>query len=455
MKRTNLTKFKTLFGYGIGDFGLNIYWKTISIYLIYWYTTIAGLDPRIAGLLFFIAMCWDAISDPVMATLSERVNTRYGTYRPFLLFGSIFLALSFILLFWVPPFQGITLVITLIVISIIFRTCYTIVAIPYSALTTRITYNSTERVDLSGARVFCAFCGLLAVSYFLPPLVELFTQKTGSEQLAFQLAAMIGGIIATLALILCFLMTQEKQLPTKTNQSERIITGIIQNLTTNRALQVLITIIALNAAATTCLETTLIFFIDANQNNLASKEVILTVFALSTLCFIPLWTYIIHYIGRKNVWLLVTALYVITALHMATFSTITLADIPIHIIIFGICIGAYAVLIWAFVPDCVEFGQIDGGYRSEASVLGTILIIQKLSSGLMGLAVGFAISSFNAIHEKQSILDINNTQINLFIAICPAVLIALSVIPIKLLPLGRIEHAKIMKRLNEGGKPHG
>ena len=141
MKQTNLTKFKKLFGYGIGDFGLNIYWKTISIYLIYWYTTIAGLDPRIAGLLFFIAMCWDAISDPVMATLSERMHTRYGTYRPFLLFGSTFLALSFVLLFWVPPFQGITLVITLIIVSIIFRTCYTIVAIPYSALTTRITYK--------------------------------------------------------------------------------------------------------------------------------------------------------------------------------------------------------------------------------------------------------------------------------------------------------------------------
>ena len=96
-----MTKLRTLAGYGVGDFGLNIYWNTLSIWLVFWYTTIVGIEPGVAGTIFFIGMIWDAISDPVVASVAERVRTRHGTYRPFLLYGSFGLAACFVLLFWV------------------------------------------------------------------------------------------------------------------------------------------------------------------------------------------------------------------------------------------------------------------------------------------------------------------------------------------------------------------
>ena len=415
-----------------------------------------GLDPKIAGLLFFIAMCWDSISDPIMAMLSERVNTSYGTYRPFLLFGSFSLALSFSLLFWPPPFQGPALIVTLTIVSIVFRTCYTIVAIPYAALTTRISYNSLERSDLSGSRVFFSFCGLLVVSYFLPRLVDFFTETTGSEKIAFQIAATIGGVLATLALVTCFFMTKEKPLPVNTQYSKKILANIKDNMSSNRALQILIVIIGLNAAAVTCLDTTLIFFIEANQAILAPKEIVLTAFALSTLGLVPLWTYMIRSIGRRRLWQIVTVLYVLTAFHMSIFSIIAVAGIPVQMMILGAIIGAYAIMIWAFIPDCVEFGQASGGgYRSESSVLGSVLIVQKFSSGLMGLFVGFMLSNFRTLENSVQTLQTNSAQITLFIAMCPAVLLTLSLIPIKALPMGQERHAEIMHNLNESGDTHG
>ena len=369
----SLNKLQKLFGYGIGDFGLNIYWKTISLYLVYWYTTVVGLDPRIAGILFFIGMTWDAISDPIIASLSERVTSRFGTYRPFLLYGSVVLGLAFVLLFWVPPLKGPQLIIYLIFACIIFRSAYTIVAIPYAAMASRLTYDSIERADYSGARMFCAFLGLLVVSMFLPPLVEIFSKQSGSEQDAFKYAAGIGAIVATTAIILCFAMTKEQPLPSQTVRSEKVWAGMIQNIRTNQSLRILLYLIVLNTLAGTCLSLTLVFYIDSNQSSFASKEVVLTSFAIVTLIFVPIWTFLVHRYGRKKIWTVMVFIFVMNAIHMLIFSSLTFNGIPVHIIIFGACGGGFSLIIWAFIPDCVEYGQIDSGYRSEAGVLALFL----------------------------------------------------------------------------------
>ncbi len=448
-----MDKFKKLFGYGIGDFGLNIYWKTLSLYLVYWYTTVVGLDPAIAGILFFIGMTWDALSDPIMASISERVNTRFGTYRPFLLYGCAVLGAAFILLFWVPPFEGISLIAILIVICLIFRTTYTLVAIPYATMASRLSYDSIERADFSGARMFCAFLGLLMVSMFLPPLVEKFTIMAGSEAIAFQYAAAIGSVAATLAILLCFALTKEIPLPEKTIQHKKVWSGMLQNVKSNRPLQMLLIVVLFNSAASTCLGLSLVFYIDSQQESLASKEVVLTVYAIATLILVPFWTYIIHLLGRKKVWILVTIIHVLTAVHFFIFSTTAIYGIPIQITLFGACSGAYAVIFWAFIPDCVEFGQMQSGYRSEAGVFGSVLVTQKLSGGIMGVFVGLMLSHIGISDNVNFVA--NSEKITLFLAICPAFFLALTVIPILCLPLGRHEHSKIIRQLENRDTSHG
>jgi len=254
-----------LFGYGIGDFGLNIYWQSASLFLVYWYTKVAGLDPRIAGFIFFLGMAWDAISDPIVVSLAERVTTKMGTYRPFLLFGSTITAMAFILLFWVPEIEGISKIIFLICTCLIFRTSYTIVAIPYAAMASRITYDSTERAEYSGARMFFAFLALFFISMWLWPSIDYFHTKTGSEALAFQVSAALGGVLATIALWTCFSMTREKPLPNKSIISENTWEGIWFCIKSNQALRVLLPIIMLSTAASSTLSITLIFYIEAKK----------------------------------------------------------------------------------------------------------------------------------------------------------------------------------------------
>ena len=96
-------------GYGVGDFSMNLYWSGTAFFLLYWYTDVAGVPNEVAGLLFFIGLVWDAVTDPGMGIVAERTRTRWGRYRPCILLGSIPLAASFVLLLWVPPFEGVAL----------------------------------------------------------------------------------------------------------------------------------------------------------------------------------------------------------------------------------------------------------------------------------------------------------------------------------------------------------
>ncbi len=434
-----------LSGYGIGDFGLNIYWQTVSMFLVYWYTAIAGIDPKIAGLIYFIGMTWDAISDPIVASFSERIQTRFGTYRPFLLYGSFITACAFVLLFWVPPFEGGLKIAILIATCLLFRTSYTVVAIPYAALGSRITYDSKERADYSGARMFFAFSALLLVSMFLWPLVEHFTDKLG-EPRAFQLTAAMGGAIATIALWTCFAFTKEKPLPSKTIQSERIWQGIYRNISSNHALRVLLFIILLQTAASSALGITLIFYIEANAHMFAAKEVLFTSFAFGMLFCVPIWSYLIRRFGRKKIWLLAVTLHVIVALHMFFAPPIIIFGVPLSIVLFMAIGGSLAIIFWAFIPDCVEYGQVQSGYRSEAGVYGSVLIMQKLSGGLIGLMIGFILSSIGISSNIEMSPELGEKLSN-FIAICPALLLLLTIIPIMILPMGRDTHGEIIEQL--------
>lgn len=443
-----MKSFYKLIGYGIGDFGLNIYWKTISLFLLYWYTTVIGLDPRIAGLVFFIGMSWDAISDPIMASISERVQSRFGTYRPFLLYGSITLAIAFNFLFWVPNSEGTLLIVILIGTAVIFRTAYTVVAIPYSAMASRLTYDSIERADYSGVRMFFAFLGLLAVSIFIPEMKDYFSEISGSETKGFQYVARVGSIVATIALLGCFLMTRELPLPKKTVHSRKIWTGIYRNVTDNRSLQYLLIIVLLNSAMSTCIWMTLIFYIEAHQNVLASESIVLTFYALATLVFVPMWTVLIHKVGRKRIWILATFIKLLAAIHLYQYGTYVIHGLPVQIIIYACCGGAFSIIFWAFVPDAVEFGQRDSGYRSEAGVFGSVMVAQKISGAFMALFVGFALKAFGIAEDIEGAKYLANLeQLTIFLAVVPVIILSLMIIPVWKLPLGRVKHAQIISDL--------
>ena len=106
---STLTNRRAL-GYGIGDYGINLYWQGAGLYLFYWYTDVVGLAPAMAGFLFFAGSVWDAVTDPAVGLVAERTRTRHGRYRPYLIWASVPLAACFALLYYTPPVDGARLI---------------------------------------------------------------------------------------------------------------------------------------------------------------------------------------------------------------------------------------------------------------------------------------------------------------------------------------------------------
>jgi GPH family glycoside/pentoside/hexuronide:cation symporter len=432
-------------GYGVGDFGLNIYWNALSLVLMFWYAEVVGLAPQLAGLIYFAGMAWDAVSDVVVANLSSRTRSRFGTYRPHILFGGLALGAAFVLLFWVPPLSGIALVGALTAVHILFRTVYTIVAVPYSALASRLTYSSVERTTYSGVRMFFAYSGLLIVSGLWFPLVRHFGGGDNVSGGGFMAAAAVGAVTATLALVLCFTGTREK--PPLGRENETRWSDFIPAVRANGALALLLLLIFLQSAGVASLMIPLTFFIKVNADRFAAQEVVMTAHALATLVSIPVWTAFIRRFGKKAGWVTACGISVLAGLDLAVSGARVIEGIPLQVVIYGAAFGAFGVLVWALVPDTVEYGQWQSGSRNESAVFGSVLLVQKLSGGLMGLFIGTMLSliGYDVTQEVQAQATVDGLRMHVFLG--PSVLLALSVLVVLRLPLNRRLHAEIVGRI--------
>lgn len=439
-----------LFGYGVGDFGLNIYWNSLSLILVFWYSDVVGLQPSEAGIIFAVGVLWDAISDPIVAFLAERNRSRYGSYRPFILFGSFLLGATFVLLFWAPPWQGAALFVHLIFVHMLFRTSYTIVAVPYSALTARITYSSRERTDLSGVRMAFAFLGLLAISSFWFPLTRFFGSGQESSAAGSFYTAMVGACVATATLIVCFLSTKEKRLLGGANElAPNFIISLRRAITKNRALRILLMLIFVNSAAGLSTSIPLAFYVEANGDTFANKEVIFTTYAVIALLSVPFWTLMIRAFSKKKCWCFASASVVLFGLHLALFGPLVIHGVPTQIVAMACGSSAFAVLTWAIIPDTVEYGQYIYGKRDEGATFGSVLFSQKVSQAVTGLFIGQILTwiGYDSVADTQS-ADVAE-RIGLFLALAPATLVLISALIVLYLPLNRATHKEMVDALSK------
>ena len=144
--------FSTKFFYGGGDFAINIMWQLTVFYLLFFYTDVFGLSPSKAGLVFLLAKAWDAITDPFMGYIADNTSTRWGKFRPYILFGSIPALLAIILCFTTPDLSSTGKFYWALFTYISFTTLYTIMAIPFGSMTAAMTQDMKERTSLASFR---------------------------------------------------------------------------------------------------------------------------------------------------------------------------------------------------------------------------------------------------------------------------------------------------------------
>lgn len=203
--------FKEKVAYGLGDTASNLYWQMFLNFLLFFYTDVFGITAAAAGTMFLVVRTWDTGIDPFMGVMADRTRTRWGHYRPYLLWGSLPLALLGVLMFTTPAIGPHGKLIYAYVTYSLIMVAYTFVNIPYSALMGVISPNSLERTSVSSYRFVLAYGGLFLVQGFTLPMVRFF--GGGNDQRGFQMAMVVYGVLAIVLFLITFAATRERVQP--------------------------------------------------------------------------------------------------------------------------------------------------------------------------------------------------------------------------------------------------
>ena len=432
-------------GYGIGDYAICLYWSGIGLYLLYFYTDVVGISPILAGWIYALGIGWDAITDPFMGYLAERTKTKMGSYRPFIYYGSIPLALSFVLLFWIPPFEGTVLFLFLILVNLIHRSCFTIVSVPYSSLTARITNDSNERTKLTTARMISASFGTLSMSALAFPLIAYF--GGADEAFGFLWLAIISGLIAVALLSVTVYSVREKVDEIVTSNLPNFV-SITKTVATNYPFWIVFGCILILGSTGVMFNKNLIYFVKYGLELHEYQGLILGVSSGASFLSLPFWAYLALKIGKRETWLISMTIAFIGLLLFFYYPIASLNELLILLALIGVGNGAGGVLFWSMLPDTVEYGEWKSGIRTESSLYGFMTFAQKSSIAVAALILGFLLSGIgfepNQIQSEETISGMKFMMS--WIPICG---IIISLVLMYFYPISTKFHGELLQRIKE------
>ena len=440
---------KTRLGYGIGDIAICLYWSGVGLYLLYFYTDVVGISPSLAGLIYGIGMFWDAITDPFMGYVAERTRTKWGVYRPYLLFGNVPLALSFVLLFWVPPFEGTALFFFLLFANLLHRTCFTLVSVPFSSLTPRITSDSQERTNLTGFRMLGAQTGTNLMALLAFPII--FWVGGENESTGFVVLACIAGLTALAIHAVTFITVKE---PSNDQGIERVggsLTEAAKAIGKNRPFWLVFSATLIVGITTIFFGNNLIYYTKYALNLHEHQGTILFTSGIVAFLSIPIWWIISNNIGKKLTWLTSSSITLIALIVFYFYEIETLIELLFLVAFIGFGSGAGGILFWSMLPDTIEYGEVHTGVRSESSLYGFMTFAQKGSIAFAIIILGIVLDfiGFQA-NEIQSESTIDNMKA--IMTLIPCIGVALSLVIIYFYPIDAKMHKDLLRQLQEANK---
>ncbi|HQL42447.1 MAG TPA: MFS transporter [Spirochaetota bacterium] len=451
MAQTGLS-LTTKLGYAVGDFGANMVFQSVVLFLMFYLTDVFLIPAGVAGTIFLIAKIWDAVSDPMMGYISDRTKSRWGRKRPYLLFGALPLGICMALLFYTPALEGSSKTMYALVMFLLVCTAYTVVNIPYGALTANLTLDTNERSRLTGYRMFFAILGTLFVAGATKPLVGLFDSSVEG----WRFIGMLYGAIAAFFTLVTFATVKERIQHKETEEYH--LRDIVTTLKVNKPFIFLSIGVFLHLCAIGVLASMVNYLL---KYNYAKEEFIpiafLCMFATSA-AVIPLWVFLSQKMGKKhafNAGMGMLAVILLVLFFVKEFNGVLFI---VLFVIAGISISTVFFSPWAMIPDTVEYSQWKTGIRREGILYGFFYFSQKLAAACAGFITGIGLTlcgylqpllvgnTLTSRMQAESAL----TGIRLLSTIIPMLLIILGIVFIWLFPIDEKMHRKIVEEIGSG-----
>jgi GPH family glycoside/pentoside/hexuronide:cation symporter len=445
-KRAESLSRRTKLLYGVGDVGFSVTTTMLAAYFGIFLTDVVGLSPAHAATAVFIGRSWDYINDPLIGHFSDRTRTRWGRRRPFLLFGALPFALTFMLLWWVPPVTGDLARIAYYTLAyLLFEAAATFVYMPYFALTPELTTSYDERTALTSYRMFFSIAGSL-IAFTLPlTLVGTFTPENAPRVLRMGL---VFGIVSAGPLLLTFLGTRER--PRHMTLEQPNLRSALRAAWQNRPFVFSMGIFLLTWVAIDIIQSSLLYYIKYWLGMETQSDLIMGVIFITAIAALPLWEWASRRWSKRWAYVVGIAFWAVMQIILVVVGPETgFAAIIALCVLAGIGVAAAHVLPWAMIPDTIEWGEWQTDERHEGMLYSLVTLIKKGTSSLAIplTLVLLELTGYVPNAPQQSPGALNG--IRLMIGPLPALMLCAGIVLAIKYPLTREQYTQVVQALEQ------
>ncbi len=405
-----MTSLKEKVAYGFGDMSSSMFWKIFSYYLPFFYSNIFGLSLVDAGVLVLVTRIWDAVSDPMMGVIADRTNTRWGKYRPYLLWVAPFFSIAGILLFTTPDLDYGGKLIWAYVTYILMMTVYTGINVPYGAMLGVMTDDTNEKTVFSSFRMFFAYGGSFISLFLWEPLTNMMGGYNTPEGWFWAMVVIASACFVMF--IICFSMTREhlKTISTVSVGSD------FKALLSNKPWWLLIgAALCFNLFNTVRGATVAYYFQD-----IIGADVSLVFFGLmfafyaglflgvgevSNMVGVASCVPISNKLGKKTTFIMVNASLVVLsiAFYFIPCTSTGYWTMLVFQVLISILTGIMSPLVWSMYADVSDYAELEFHTASTGLIFSSSSMAQKFGGAIGGAAVLWLLDGFGYITDAEQL----------------------------------------------------
>jgi GPH family glycoside/pentoside/hexuronide:cation symporter len=377
-------------GYALGDTASNLYWKVFEVYVLFYYTDVFGLSPSTLGTMMLLTRLSDAVADPVMGAIADRTTTRWGKFRPYLLWFSVPMAALGVLAFTTPPFGGTSRIAYAYATYTLMMLAYTGINIPYSALMGVMSSRSSERTALSTYRFIGAFAGGLFVQKCTLDLVRAL--GAGSASRGWPLTLALYGALSVALFAVCFATTQERVAAEDAPQRE--LRQDLADLLANRPWRVLFGVGVFVVASGFVRGSAAAYYFKYCVHREGLLGWFLVSGGVAAIAGVAATGAATRALGKRALYrgVLVAAAALTTVFYWVPGGCVWLLFVLNALIAF--VLGPSAPLLWAMYADAADHSEWRTGRRATGLVFAAAIFALKLGAALGGWGLGELLEAF-------------------------------------------------------------
>ena len=465
-----MVKLSEKIGYGFGDMSSSMFWKIFGAYLMIFYTDIFGLSALLVGTMFAVTRIWDSLFDPVLGVVADRTETRWGKFRPYLLYLALPFGIIGILTFLTPPFGDTGRLVYAYITYTLMMMVYSAINVPYASLLGVMSPHPSDRNILSTYRMMFAYIGSFIALLLFMPLVKAFGGDRSADvtvgwmtapQLGWLMAIVVIAATCTLLFYGCFSLTKERVKPMK--EAKTPLKTDIKDLLHNYPWWILLGAGVASLVFNSIRDGATVYYFKYYVDETAFGDVkflgipfvlsglYLAVGQAANIIGVLLAAPVSNRIGKRKTFMgsMIIATVLSVVFYFFDKSQITL--IFVFQLFISICAGSIFPLLWSMYADCADYSELKTGNRATGLIFSSSSMSQKFGWAIGTALTGVLLEVFgfraNCVQNPETI-----NGIKMFLSILPAVGALLSFVFIAFYPLSESKMKGITEELEKRRK---